>query len=169
MQFAQRAELHAWIFTNIRMKWDGLRRRALSAIPSSADKNALILERICDLLSGYRTTRSTVITSLHHAGIAINSLCDSSVGVLSWNAARLHSLVAHFLRVRFPIVLALNKCDIASSCTFYERILKELPHEHITRTSAAVEWWLQQHSHCIQIQDMKSVAALSNSPGCLPS
>jgi ribosome-binding ATPase YchF (GTP1/OBG family) len=167
LYFAQRAELHAWIFTNIRLKWAGLRRRAQSAVPSTADKNTSILERICDLLSGYHTTRSTVITSLQHAGIAVNFLCDSSVGVLSWNASRLHSFVAHFLRVRFPIVLALNKCDISSSFTFYERIRKELPHEPITRTSAAVEWWLQQQSHCVQIHD-KTVACLSSGPGWLP-
>jgi ribosome-binding ATPase YchF (GTP1/OBG family) len=84
---------------------------------------------------------------------------------MSWNASKLHSLVAHFLRVRFPIVLALNKCDIDSSSSFYQRIREELPHESITRTSAAVEWWLQQHSHCIQIKDKKSVVGLSNGPG----
>ena len=160
--------MHAWIFTNIRLKWAGLRRRALSAIPSTADKNSLILERLCDLLSGYHATRNTVVTSLHHAGIPINTLSDSSVGVLCWNAPRLHSLVAHFLRVRFPIVLALNKCDVPSSFAFYERIRKELPHEPIIRTSAAVEWWLQQNSNCLQIQGKKSVSGLSNGPGYLP-
>jgi ribosome-binding ATPase YchF (GTP1/OBG family) len=161
MHFVQRAELHAWIFTNIRSKWSGLRRRALSAIPSTADKNSLILERLCDLLSGYHTTRHTVITSLQRAGIAINSLCDSSVGIVSWNASKLHSLVGHFLRVRFPVLLALNKCDIKSSSKFYQSIREELPGEPMVRTSACIEWWLQQNSTRIQVQDQHSVVAVS--------
>lgn len=169
MHVLQRAELHAWIFTNICSKWSGLRRRALSAIPSTADKNALILERLCDLLSGYHTTRHTVIISLQRAGIAVNSLCDSSIGVVSWSASKLHSLVASFLRVRFPILLALNKCDNQSSRTFCQRICEELPHEPMVRTSAYIEWWLQQHSRYIQIQDGESVVALSHEPGSIPS
>jgi hypothetical protein len=103
--------------------------------------------------------------SLERAGISLNSLCDSSIGIVSWNAAKLHSLVAHFLRVRFPLLLALNKCDIPSSNEFYLRIREELPHEPIIRTSASIEWWLQQHSNCIEIQDGKSVVASSNAPG----
>ncbi len=164
----QRAELHAWIFTNIRSKWSGLRRRALSSIPSTADKNALILDRLCDLLSGYHATRHTVNLSLQRAGIAVNSLFDSSIGVVSWNASKLHSLVAHFLRVRFPILLALNKCDIESSSKFYGAIREELLHEPMVRTSASVEWWLQQNSASIRIQDEKSVVAVSHEQGELP-
>ena len=154
--------MHAWIFTNLRSKWSGLRRRASSAIPSTADKNAVLLERLCDLLSGYHATRDTVIMSLERAGIAVNSLCDSSIGVLSWNALVLHSLIANFLRVRFPILLALNKCDMESSSKFYQSIRDELPHEPMVRTSASIEWWLQQNSTSIQIQDRKSVVAVSN-------
>jgi len=165
LRLVQRAELHAWIFTNVRSKWGGLRRRALCAVSSTADKNSLPLERLCDLLSGYHATRHTVILSLSRAGISVNSLYDSSIGILSWTAPKLHSLVAHFLRVRFPLLLALNKSDVESSNKFAQRIREELPHEPIVRTSASIEWWLQQHSTCIQIHDRKSVVPLSNAPG----
>ena len=121
----------------------------------------MILERLCDLFSGYHATRHTVIASLQRAGIAINSLCDSSVGIASWNASKLHSLVAHFLRVRFPVLLALNKCDMKSSSNFYQSIREELPCEPMVRTSASIEWWLQQNSTRVKVQDEKSVVAVS--------
>jgi ribosome-binding ATPase YchF (GTP1/OBG family) len=140
----------------------------LSAIPSTADKNSLLLERLCDLLSGYHATRHTVLLSLQRAGVSVNTLHDSALGILSWNSTKLHVLVAHFLRVRFPVLLALNKSDIESSNKFVQRIREELPHEPIVRTSAAVEWWLQQHSACVHIQDQRSVVPLSSAPGCKP-
>jgi ribosome-binding ATPase YchF (GTP1/OBG family) len=106
-----------------------------------------------------------VLLSLQRAGVAVNSLHDSALGILSWTAPKLHALVAHFLRVRFPVLLALNKSDIESSNKFVQRIRAELPHEPIVRTSAAVEWWLQQHSACVHVQDRRLVVPLSSAPG----
>jgi ribosome-binding ATPase YchF (GTP1/OBG family) len=44
-----------------------------------------------------------------------------------WDQGDVHRLVSAFLGVRFPMALALNKCDLPSSLKHAERILLKLP------------------------------------------
>ena len=44
-----------------------------------------------------------------------------------WNQGDIHRLVSAFLGVRFPMALALNKCDLPSSKKHVEQVLNALP------------------------------------------
>jgi ribosome-binding ATPase len=60
-----------------------------------------------------------------------------------WGPLELHRLVAHFLRVRFPILLALNKADASTAKAHITRVMSESG-EVCVPTSAASEWQLCQ-------------------------
>lgn len=57
----------------------------------------------------------------------------------SWPAALLHKVVAHFMRVRFPILIALNKCDSPRAAANIERVKQAWPWEPCVATSALGE------------------------------
>ena len=89
----------------------------------------------------------------------------------TWGPEDLHELVAHFVRIRFPIVIALNKIDLATplkskrggggsrvnddgndasdlACVVAEnvqRIRQALPHEVVQCVSASLEWTIVQY------------------------
>eukprot|EP00198_Chlamydomonas_reinhardtii_P003635 XP_001692971.1 predicted protein [Chlamydomonas reinhardtii] len=48
-------------------------------------------------------------------GVSVGALVVEGSSLAHWSEAHLHRLVAHFLQARFPILLALNKADMASS------------------------------------------------------
>ena len=56
----------------------------------------------------------------------------------------IHRLVAHFLRVRFPILLALNKADRRNSASHCLAIEQSYPSEVCVRVAARTEWRLVQ-------------------------
>lgn len=62
--------------------------------------------------------------------------------VREWDELQLHHLVARFLRIRFPIVYALNKADLPASRERVERVLQLLPWEPALAVSAKTEAWL---------------------------
>lgn len=91
-----REELHRWIAGNIIAKWHSVCSR------KSRDKTSM---RILQLFTGYHTTSNCVEEAAARAGLSLDQ-------GLAWKAADVHNLVAHFLKVRFPIALALNKVDL---------------------------------------------------------
>jgi len=91
-----REELHRWISGNIIAKWPSVCSR------KSRDKTSA---RILQLFTGYHTTSNCVEEAASRAGLSLDQ-------GLAWGPEDVHNLVAHFLKVRFPIALALNKVDL---------------------------------------------------------
>ena len=59
--------------------------------------------------------------------------------VASWGSAEVHRLVAFFVRSRFPILLAMNKCDDPRHVQHVERVKKAFPNEVVVAMSAKAE------------------------------
>ena len=109
-------ELVEWIYSNLLSKWESIQRRGRS--------------RLTDMFSGYGQTQATTLDILEEVEKYLREKChrDHALNKLQeWDSADVHRLVSAFLGVRFPIALALNKCDIASSKDNLERIQEALP------------------------------------------
>jgi hypothetical protein len=111
-----RNELVEWIFSNLVSKWDGVQRRGR--------------DRLAKLFSGYGQREAETQAVLREVESYLDktyqrehALCD----LRNWNQADIHLLVSTFLGVRFPMALALNKCDIPSSRSYIETIQDSLP------------------------------------------
>ncbi|EKX47881.1 hypothetical protein GUITHDRAFT_42659, partial [Guillardia theta CCMP2712] len=98
-----RNEIHRWIYNNIQAKWASVVR--------------LGVDRLVELLSGYHASRAVAAAALKRMGLRL------------WMPIDLHRLVAHFLRVRFPILLALNKCDHPDSEGHVQELLRRYDKE----------------------------------------
>ena len=111
-----RNELVEWIFSNLVSKWDGVQRRGR--------------DRLAKLFSGYGQREAETQAILRE----VESYLDKTYhrehalrDLRNWNQADIHLLVSTFLGVRFPMALALNKCDIPSSRSYIETIQHSLP------------------------------------------
>lgn len=87
-----------------------------------------------------------MLSALSRCGFDPTRLCDTLTGIPSWTEFSLHLLVANFLRVRFPILLALNKSDSPDAERFVAQVRERLPLEKSVPTSAACEWWLHERT-----------------------
>ena len=67
------------------------------------------LDRLLDLFNGYRASNAVARRALEVAGL------EKERNISGWGKDQLHRLVAAFLEVRFPTVVALNKCDRPSA------------------------------------------------------
>jgi hypothetical protein len=105
------------------MKFNALHCNAMQCRP----------QRLLELFTGYRATQAMVLEALARMGFRTDqtgSGLGSAAAVAAakgkersqvhwentlreWGARDLHELVAHFVRIRFPIVVALNKIDLA--------------------------------------------------------
>ncbi|KAL8561770.1 hypothetical protein ACOMHN_010705 [Nucella lapillus] len=115
-------ELQQWIYQNVKEKWDSIKRRP---------------QKLIDMFTGYHTTRSTIAHVLNSAGIGEKELSN----VAQWSDQVLQRLVNHFVKIRFPILLALNKCDVASAADHIQRI-SQLERPYVA-VSARAERYLQ--------------------------
>ena len=115
-----RDEIHRWIFANVRAKWRGVRRRP---------------ERLRELFSGYHCPPTVADAALRKCGVADPRAPPHEL-IRGWAARDLHALVAHFTRARFPTLLALNKCDVASSKAHARRAREAWPLETCVGVSA---------------------------------
>ena len=120
-----RMELHRWISDNIFAKMDTIRRKP---------------ERVRDMFTGYQCSPTVTDRALERMGVAVATAGALAEAVRSWGARDVHRLVAHFLRVRFPILLALNKMDIATARANAARIQQALPTETTVEVRARAEW-----------------------------
>merc|ERR1712176_1395500 len=96
-------EIHLWIFCNVRAKWDSVRKKAKMATHATKDA---VSDRLFGLFVGYHATMQLVMHIYEAAGFNLANIVDV---VNNFTEYDLHLLVACFLRVRFPIVVALNK------------------------------------------------------------
>ncbi|XP_076461734.1 uncharacterized protein LOC143294178 isoform X2 [Babylonia areolata] len=110
-------ELQQWIYQNVMEKWDSIKRRP---------------QKLIDMFTGYHATRSTISHCLTSAGIGEKELSN----LAQWSDQVLRRLVTHFVRIRFPILLALNKCDVPSAAQHIHRI-SQLERPFVSVSSAA--------------------------------
>lgn len=89
-----RQELHRWIYNNVKAKWDSVFRKGSKGGMS----------RVLALFSGYQGPLWNIELAAKRAHLNFDL-------VTQWTAQDLHRLVAHYLSIRFPICLALNKVD----------------------------------------------------------
>eukprot|EP00602_Paraphysomonas_sp_CaronLab_P002150 CAMPEP_0185028482 /NCGR_PEP_ID=MMETSP1103-20130426/14225_1 /TAXON_ID=36769 /ORGANISM="Paraphysomonas bandaiensis, Strain Caron Lab Isolate" /LENGTH=899 /DNA_ID=CAMNT_0027562909 /DNA_START=19 /DNA_END=2715 /DNA_ORIENTATION=- len=92
-----RFELHRWIYNNIKAKWESVGRRGDSKCS----------KRVLALFSGYKGPLWTVELAAQRAGLSLDH-------AINWPDRDIHRLVAHYICIRFPICLALNKVDSLS-------------------------------------------------------
>ncbi|KAH3765597.1 GTPase C-terminal family protein [Pelomyxa schiedti] len=119
-----REELHLWIFQNVCAKWSAIVRKP---------------QKLMDMFSGYDADRAMVNYSLQRAGVNTHLMQLNGLPITEWTASHLHSIVAHFLRVRFPILVALNKCDRPSSAANIARVKVAYPHERCEEVCALAD------------------------------
>lgn len=98
-------ELQQWIYQNVMEKWNAIQRRP---------------QKLLDMFTGYHATRSIIIHTLSAAGIGEAELMN----LPKWGEDVLQRIVSHFVRVRFPILLALNKADVPSAAEHIQRIFQ---------------------------------------------
>eukprot|EP00873_Tetraselmis_striata_P034076 jgi/Tetstr1/454340/TSEL_004018.t1 len=131
-----RHELHCWVFSNLRQKWATVLRRP---------------ERLPSLLSGYHASKGMLEAVLSKCGVDARRP-ESLASVKHWDEAQVHSLVAHFLRTRFPILLVLNKADVGGAEARVAAVRASHSREPSVAVSAESEAWLCRARAKAQVQ-----------------
>lgn len=111
-----RNELVEWVYFNISSKWDNVVRRGK--------------DKLIGMFSGYKQSRSFVLavfTTVAKYTKEREGRDNIFENLQSWDEGDLHRLVSAFLGVRFPMTLALNKCDLPTSVQFINDIKDQLP------------------------------------------
>merc|ERR1712224_306390 len=116
-----------------------VRKKARIAALTRATRET-VAERLFSLFTGYHCSRQLVMHVYEAAGFSLQGIADAG-GVTDWLEKDLHLLVACFLRVRFPIVVALNKVDVPEAKENIEHACTVLG-EACMPISARAEWWL---------------------------
>ena len=123
-------ELHRWIYDNIMDKWDSIRKKPL---------------KLCDMFTGYHTSQALIQLAFESAGVTEAKLL-SIPKVEKPNAEKMvQKLVGEFLRLRFPILLALNKVDLTESVVNLEKFKEQFDDVVMVPVSARSECLLQQN------------------------
>ncbi|KEG14575.1 hypothetical protein DQ04_00401150 [Trypanosoma grayi] len=126
-----RAEVHSWIYDNLRSKWDSICRKPA---------------KLRVMFTGYRSPPSFVDGVLRRVGITNDT--ELTYRVPAWGATELHLLVGLYVRMRFPIVVALNKADMRPAAgEILSELQRRYPHEIFVPMSAKMECNLLQLRH----------------------
>ena len=137
-----RHEIHRWIYNNIKAKWPSVVR--------------LGNDRLVQLLSGYRVSRALSGEAVRRArdsaaaggavaagrgagGVSRSDGGGGDVPLEHFSSRDLHLLVAHFLRLRFPMVLACNKMDHPAASPHVASLRAAYPLETFVPLSALAE------------------------------
>ena len=83
-------------------------------------------QRFFELFGGYHCKPTVVWAALQQMGIA--SISELSARLPLFTRGELHLFIAHFLRIRFPVILCLNKCDTPTSLNQVGRVKARFPH-----------------------------------------
>eukprot|EP00494_Astrolonche_serrata_P029798 UN30065 len=116
-------EIHRWIFDNVSSKWFSVLRKP---------------EHLNELFTGYRATKDYIDETL-------SRMPDRPKTFWDWEAKHLHQLIAHFIAIRFPILLVMNKLDISTTQENIIRVKKAYPYQTVVSTSAHTEWLICQY------------------------
>jgi ribosome-binding ATPase YchF (GTP1/OBG family) len=109
-----REELHRWIHGNVRGKWASVTActrvrhggggKSGSGGQTTQQQRDRCAQRVLALFTGYQGPKWCVEKAAERAGLSLD-VADK------WQPLDLHRMVAHFLSIRFPVCLALNKID----------------------------------------------------------
>jgi ribosome-binding ATPase YchF (GTP1/OBG family)/pimeloyl-ACP methyl ester carboxylesterase len=116
-----RREIHSWIFGNVAGSWAPIRARPV---------------KLLTMFSGYHATLDLVELALRRCGVTHKTL---HVRIPAWGPADLHAFVAHFVLLRFPILLALNKSDTPTAAAHLDAVRRQLPEQPSMAMSARLE------------------------------
>eukprot|EP00435_Cladocopium_sp_Y103_P010845 s3835_g2.t2 len=157
-----RREIHMWIFSNVRAKWDTVRRKAKLA-RQSVSLQTLAAERLFALFTGYHASQQLAAQVYEATGHRLATLPQD---ILNWGEFDLHLLVACFLRVRFPIVVALNKADTSEATEHIARVQAVLENAAVPVSARSELWLLQQQrkGHLNYLEGGSSVKLTENAP-----
>jgi len=160
-----RREIHLWMFTNVRGKWDSVRKRARMG---NHEAREATIDRLTGLFTGYHIPKPMVLEALSAAALPPHDLADPNKGVRTWVEGDLHRLVAFMLRMRFPMVIALNKADHPDAPAHIARVREVVCNSEIcVPCSARTELQLVEarRENYISYEDGGSDAmAMSNAP-----
>jgi ribosome-binding ATPase YchF (GTP1/OBG family) len=158
-----REELHRWIYGNVRAKWNsvlactrtnkpGAQKLPLGKPPPLAtqqqrDRSA---QRVLALFTGYQGPRWCVELASERAGLQLEHAG-------TWTARDLHRMVAHFLSIRFPVCLALNKIDSLDKSDEAQTVIRQCQETARLRGEAAVP--VSARAECWILNQMAAAAA----------
>lgn len=111
-----RNELVEWVYSNLERKWTTIVRKGRDRLPkmfSGYGQRDMETRNILTALEEFLGHRYQRVRALDHLG--------------DWDQGDIHRLVSAFLGVRFPMALALNKCDLPSSQGYVRLIQESLP------------------------------------------
>lgn len=151
-----RNELIEWVFNNLMHKWDSVSRRGRT--------------KLAGMFSGYGQTSAVTSDVLYAVGKYMEKTQEREHALdhlQEWDAGDVHRVVSAFLGVRFPMALALNKCDVPSATKHVRAILAALPLHgaHVgVPLSAKSEMQFVRYS---MLQESAGDAKRSDADGCL--
>ncbi|KAL1527869.1 hypothetical protein AB1Y20_009245 [Prymnesium parvum] len=137
-----RAEIHQWVYENVRAKRRAWRKRphklpamfsGYGAMPTLVDG---ALRRARGAAEGAAAEGTDV--RLQRAAAAADHVAAAAMAA-GHSDAELHRLVAHFVAARWPIMIALNKADHHSAAAHIARCRQLHPHRPMVPCSAASE------------------------------
>lgn len=137
-----RAEVHSWIYDNLRAKWEPIRR-----VPT----------KLRTMFSGYRSSPAFVDAVLRRMGVADEATLKTVLP--TWGPQELHLMVALYTRMRFPMVVALNKADLSTAAELAKQLRERYRDEVFVPVSAKAEWEL------LTLRKRGLVEYVSGSPG----
>lgn len=110
-------------------KWDSIRKKPT---------------KLCDMFTGYHASQALIQLAFESAGITDARL--SAITKMERDHAErwVHKLVAEFLRLHFPILLALNKVDLANAIDNLDKFKAQFTDMTMVPVSAKSECFLQQ-------------------------
>ncbi|CBZ29712.1 conserved hypothetical protein [Leishmania mexicana MHOM/GT/2001/U1103] len=144
-----RSEVHSWIYDNLRAKWTSLVRQPT---------------KLRSMFSGYRSTPTFVDRVLRRVGIA-NEIALTAM-LRTWGPQELHAFVALYVRLRFPMIVALNKADLSTAADMAAALRQAYPHEVFVPMTARIEWLALQLSRQGYVDYTPGAASLSVKADC---
>ncbi|KAG5494875.1 hypothetical protein JIQ42_02491 [Leishmania sp. Namibia] len=144
-----RSEVHSWIYDNLRAKWASLVRQP---------------RKLRVMFSGYGSIPTFVDRVLRRVGIADEVALTAILP--TWGPRELHAFVALYIRLRFPIVVALNKADLPTAADLATALRHAYPHEVFVRMTARTEWLALQLSRRGYVDYTPGAASLGVKVGC---
>jgi ribosome-binding ATPase YchF (GTP1/OBG family) len=154
-----REELHRWIHGNVRGKWASVtactRVRhgggGKSGGQTTQQQRDRCAQRVLALFTGYQGPKWCVEKAAERAGLNLD-LADK------WLPLDLHRMVAHFLSIRFPVCLALNKIDALGTDQEAQGVVAQCQDTACLRGEVAVP--VSARAECFELNRL---AALSDS------
>jgi ribosome-binding ATPase YchF (GTP1/OBG family) len=123
-----RNEIHAWVFDNVRAKWDIIRRKA---------------PKFFGMFSGYHMPLSLVEGIMKR--VFLTTAEQANHTLRTWTTDDLHRFIAVTLMCRFPTVIALNKADYPKTVQVNAALVRDrFPQLPVVPMSAAAELSLLQ-------------------------